>query len=383
MRLNTRWFCGGGAGQRHAGDRTVKLTSDQIYEAALDDQLFAELPSIVAESLGARSCVLHWRHQNGASEISTHSGYFSDGQMADYAANFASHDIWTEAGMRQQFVNRAWNTTDIVPASDYERSIFYNEWIRGMGDDTFFCCGSVMQTVHGHGIIGLHRGKTQGDFSKQGLRQLNRQVNHLRRMFAIRGRLAATAERRDLLNDIFEAGQQPAFMLGASGQLVMANAAGEAFLRGGRFLRLRRDYFSPTLDEDSQAFGHALAAASGRSERQASDCLLRARDGGVAIASFVPLGSASPKGAVLLTVDEPRARLPREVLGRHLQGRFGLSSAEADIALRLADGETIRAISDARRSAIATVRTQVKHVLLKMDARRQADVVRIVTTCLP
>jgi DNA-binding CsgD family transcriptional regulator len=360
----------------------VKLSSDQIYEAALDDQLFSELPSIIARSLGARSCVLHWRHESGASEISTHSGYFSDEQMANYAANFASHDLWTDAGMRQNLVNSACNTTDLVPTSEYERSIFYNEWIRAMGDDTYYCCGSVMQTVHGHGIIGLHRGKTQSDFSKRGLRQLDRQVTHLRRMFAIRARLANSEERRDLLNEIFEAGREPAMLLGSGGRLVMANEAGDAFLRGGRFLRLRRGEVRPVVDEDWQGYERAVAAAATRSGRTASECLLRDREGGVVIASLVPLGGSAPRAAVLLTVDEPRKRLPREVVARHLQAAYCLSPAEADIALRLADGETIRDISDGRRSAVATVRTQVKHVLLKMDARRQADVVRMVAAQL-
>ena len=360
----------------------MKLTSDQIYEAALDDQLFAELPSIVARSLGARSCVLHWRHENGASEVSTHSGYFSDAQMADYAVNFASHDLWTDAGMRNTFVNTACNASDLVPSSDYERSIFYNEWIRGMGDDTFYCCGSVMQTVHGHGIIGLHRGKTQKDFSKQALRQLDHQVGHLRRMFAIRGRIARGEERGDLLNEIFEAGRQPALLLGSTGALVVANAAGEASLSGGRVLRLRQGQVRPAVENDRHSYEHALAAASRRSDRSASDCLLRDRDGGVVIASFVPVPGPSAKGAILLTLDEPRKRLSRDIVAAHLQQAYGLSAAEADIALRLADGQTIRDISDGRRSAVGTVRTQVKHILLKMDARRQADVVRMVTARL-
>jgi DNA-binding CsgD family transcriptional regulator len=360
----------------------VKLTSDQIYEAALDDQLFEELPSIVAESLGARSCVLHWRHHNGASEISTHSGYFPDSEMANYASNFAGHDIWTEAGMRQEFVNRAWNTTDIVPTGDYERSIFYNEWIRAMGDDTFYCCGSVMQTVHGHGIIGLHRGKTQRNFSQSGLRQLNHHVNHLRRMFAIRGRIAHSEERRDVLNDIFEADRQPALMLSTAGRLVMANAAGDASLRAGRFLRLRHGQVRPAADADVQGYEFALAAASRSSDRQASDCLIRSRDGDSIIASFVPLTGSSSKAAVLLTLDEPRKRLPREAVTRHLQTAYALSAAEADIAVRLAEGQTIREISDQRCSAIATVRTQVKQILFKMDAKRQTDVVRTVAALL-
>ena len=191
----------------------MKLTSSLIYEATLDDQLFAELPVMVAAAFEARSCVFHWRDQTGAAEISTHSGYFSDDQMADYATNFAEHDLWTSAGMARGFANKAWKTSDLVPNDQYESSIFYNEWIRSMGDDTYYCCGSVMRTAHGDGIIGLHRGRTGGDFSDRALRDLSRQVEHLRRMFAIRGRTANLASRNNLLQEIFATGPQAAILV--------------------------------------------------------------------------------------------------------------------------------------------------------------------------
>jgi DNA-binding CsgD family transcriptional regulator len=66
------------------------------------------------------------------------------------------------------------------------------------------------------------------------------------------------------------------------------------------------------------------------------------------------------------------------VVTKHLQEAYGLTRSEADVAIRLADGDSIPEISDRRRSAVGTVRIQVKSVLLKMGARRQSEVVRIV-----
>lgn len=359
----------------------MKLTADLIYEAALDDGLFSELPLIVAGAMDARSCVLHWRHQDGAAEISAHSGYFSDPQMADYAANFVSHDLWTVAGTRQGFENRAWRTTDIVPTAEYEESIFFNEWIRAMGDDTFYCCGSVMRTVHGDGIIGLHRGKRQEDFSIEALGKLNSQVSHLRRMFAIRGRIATVSKRGDLLTEIFESSGYAALMIGREHHVIMANAVGDAFLRGGQFLRVRNGEVRPALVEDHKSFEHALAAAFAR-DRQASECLLRSSDGRALVASLMPLSTPLSRPAVLVTIDERRERQPLDMIIRQLRSRFALSQSEADIAVRLADGQTVHEISEGRRSTVATVRTQVKQIFWKMNAKRQADVVRTVIACL-
>jgi DNA-binding CsgD family transcriptional regulator len=356
----------------------VKLTPDLIYEAALDDDLFAELPSIVATALEARSCVLHWRDQDGAAEISTHSGYFSNEQMTNYACNFVGHDLWTEAGMRQGFVNRAWRTTDLVPTKDYERSIFYNEWIRAMGDDTLFCCGSVMRTPHGDGIIGLHRGKGQSDFSDRLLHDLNRNVEHLRRLFAIRGKIAMLTKRNDLLSAMLGSDREATFAVGSGGRILLANHAADAMFLSGRFLRCRSGQVRAVSDASRRAFEAALAAAVQEPERQASSCLLRSDDGAVLIASLTPLPSSFSQPAVLVTVDDERSRMPPQVISTHLQDAFGLSPAEADIAIRLTDGATIREISDRRGSTLGTVRIQVKAVLSKMGARRQGDVVRTV-----
>ena len=373
-----RLSCAACIGHRRSWGSAVKLTTDMIYEAALDDDLFAELPNIIAGAVDARSCVLHWRGESGASEIFTHSGYFSDEQMADYATNFADHDVWTDAGMRQGFANRAWNTSDLVATSEFESSIFYNEWIRQMGDDTFYCCGSVMQTVDGHGIIGLHRGRTQADFSPEVLRRLNSQVGHLRRMFAIRGRIGALQQRHDLLGAVFSAGPDAAVVLSREGRVLMANTAGDAFLRAGRFLRTRKGHLRCALTEDEETFRYALSAAFDREHRRASNCLLRAVDGGVVVLSAMPLAAHSSQPMALIMIDVPRKRMPRDIVARHLQSAYGLSGAEAEIALQLADGKTVQDISDSRQSALGTVRTQVKHILSKMDAKRQADVVRTV-----
>ncbi|HET9810613.1 MAG TPA: LuxR C-terminal-related transcriptional regulator [Sphingomicrobium sp.] len=360
----------------------MKLTSDLIYEAALDDELFAQLPTIVAQSLAARSCVLHWRDRSGMAEISAHSGYFSDGQMEEYAANFVEHDLWTAAGMRQGFINQAWNTTDIVPTSEYERSVFFNEWIRTMGDDTFYCCGSVMRTEYGDGIIGLHRGKSQSDFSDRSLRQLNGHVDHLRRMFAIRGRISDLQKRSDLLDQIFNAGSRAAFVLNSECRIMMVNDQGESVLRLGRFLRIRNGQVQPRIEADRTVFELAIAAAFEPPNRRGSDCILRSNDEGAALVSFMPLSSQLSRAAVLMTVEEPRRRLPRDVVLRHLQTAYGLSAAEADVALRIGDGQTVQEIGEARRSTAGTVRVQVKQILSKLGARRQADVARMVTTCL-
>jgi DNA-binding CsgD family transcriptional regulator len=56
---------------------------------------------------------------------------------------------------------------------------------------------------------------------------------------------------------------------------------------------------------------------------------------------------------------------------------FGLTPAEARVAVGLMGGGTAREIARDRRLALVTVRTQLKHILAKMHMQRQADVIAI------
>jgi DNA-binding CsgD family transcriptional regulator len=52
---------------------------------------------------------------------------------------------------------------------------------------------------------------------------------------------------------------------------------------------------------------------------------------------------------------------------------FGLTPAEADIAVRLVEGQSRTAIAQARGATIETVRGQIKAVFAKLDIRREGE----------
>ena len=60
-----------------------------------------------------------------------------------------------------------------------------------------------------------------------------------------------------------------------------------------------------------------------------------------------------------------------------LHGRYGLTSAEAEVALLVLEGARPDDIAKRRRSTLNTARTQLKSVLDKVGARSQTDLVRV------
>ena len=62
---------------------------------------------------------------------------------------------------------------------------------------------------------------------------------------------------------------------------------------------------------------------------------------------------------------------------------FGLSSAEAAVAVRLASGDCPERIAQLREVSVVTVRNQLKSVAAKLGVRRQVELVSIVLRTVP
>ncbi|MGQ0444695.1 MAG: helix-turn-helix transcriptional regulator [Beijerinckiaceae bacterium] len=72
----------------------------------------------------------------------------------------------------------------------------------------------------------------------------------------------------------------------------------------------------------------------------------------------------------ILTIDDPNARQAPH--GPILRQVFGLTAAEADVAIALASGRDIEEVAQIRGVSIGTLRNQVKTVFAKTDTSRQA-----------
>ncbi len=61
-----------------------------------------------------------------------------------------------------------------------------------------------------------------------------------------------------------------------------------------------------------------------------------------------------------------------------LQATFALTRSEAEVALAMVRGASLRQIAEARGVSINTVRNQVKSAMAKTATRRQIDLVLVV-----
>lgn len=77
-------------------------------------------------------------------------------------------------------------------------------------------------------------------------------------------------------------------------------------------------------------------------------------------------------GVALILIDPSQAPM---LSAGHVTSLFGLTPAEARLAVALSQGTSINAYADRRGVSVGTVRIQMKRILEKTDSRRQADLV--------
>jgi DNA-binding CsgD family transcriptional regulator len=82
----------------------------------------------------------------------------------------------------------------------------------------------------------------------------------------------------------------------------------------------------------------------------------------------------NPAALILITDLDSRP----ELLGKRLAELFGLTPAEACLAVALAGGKRLEDVAEERGVRMPTLRTQLRAILDKTGTRRQADLMRLI-----
>lgn len=342
-----------------------ELASTEIYDALLDDDLFAALPQRLAESFGGRSSLLHWHHSCGSASVLAHSGYFSDAQLAVYESAFAPMDPWAQAAAQGQRPNEAMDLALLVPVESFVRTAFYNDYIRAMGDDTARCMGVMVRNDFGQGMIAIQSGRSRQGFTAAQIAGMDHAAGHLRRLLAVRGKLAGVERRADAARRMLDALPQAALLVRADGRILEANRQAEMLLAEGRLLYRKAGGIGAP-----QGDAALLAAIAGACDPRLPTAGAAATGGGVPPVLAMPVRDSGGARCALLLVDSARA--PDGVA--RLKGLYGLTDAEAAVAVRLAAGKSIGDIAEARGVSVATVRSQLGVLRDKMGLSRQAEI---------
>jgi DNA-binding CsgD family transcriptional regulator len=93
-----------------------------------------------------------------------------------------------------------------------------------------------------------------------------------------------------------------------------------------------------------------------------------------------PAENPSAARALVMIIDPEQESEPPKMLLRRL---FGLTSGEADVALRMLHGDGLKPIAADLALSMATVKTHLHHIFNKTDTHRQAELVRLLLGSIP
>ncbi|WP_404404060.1 helix-turn-helix transcriptional regulator [Pelagibacterium halotolerans] len=370
-----------------------KLTA-LIYSAVFDgSQWQSFLEELTRVTGGVHTHLFGFDIPAGISLGLTASGYAPEyiesynqyyGEMNSWAPGFATADPGV-------VLPSEW----MCPKAELFKSEFYNDWIRPQ-EDVAAGGGAILFKDDTRMIAfgGNIRLKDEEKLERPWLSTVGLLTPHLQQAFEVARVLASHSLERDLLRKGQMTAAAGLLLIAANRFVLYANDIAADMLSTGSVLRDGPDgrvSFSDSgadgeLERCLRALNAGDPAVSGTflAHANARDPMGRPERYGVRAIAFDPAQhQVSPfpltfgyLGRSLLITIAPNMQASTKA--KAFAKGFGLTAAELEIVIGIAEGKTQAQLAEARAVSIHTVRNQLKSAMSKLDVRRQAEVVRLV-----
>jgi DNA-binding CsgD family transcriptional regulator len=360
-----------------------KLIGD-IYDAALDPQLWTHALEGSCSFIGGFSAVLIW--QDAATERAAilHSFNQNPHYLRLYFEKYRAMDpmypaaIFMEPGVVQ-------TSGDLVPLAEFAKTRFYREWSKPQG--IVDAVGANLERgLTSSALLNIQWGEGDGPLDEDVRRRAALVVPHFQRAVAI-GRLFDQHRTvASVLTETLDHVEAGVFLVNAKGHLVFVNAEGEAMLDEASIVCRRNDALGAVVPEADRSLRDIFAAA------EKGDISVGTR--GVAVplstsptdrwfAHVLPLtsGARQDTGSRLdatAAVFVRKATLADPSPLEALATRYRLTASEIRVLDALLKVSSVKAMAEMLGISQATVKTHLHHLFRKCGASRQSDLVKLV-----
>jgi len=231
------------------------------------------------------------------------------------------------------------------------------------------------------------RGAEQAD---QNVRRLQRLVPHLARALDASLKLGHLADGTRQLARVLQLMPNPALLLDGKGRITLANPAAESLLRTGDGLALDRDgglRLAAALPAETAALSRALAQALAVASGTGTDLggpLRLSRPSGAPPLLVLPVPLPPPAFALWEMREQARVLVlivdssaPSRAVAAAVQTTFGLTAAEARVAVLVGSGLSGPAAAAMLGISPSTVKTHLKRCFEKAGVHSQVGLARI------
>ena len=367
---------------------------DLIYCAALSDNWRAIMEALRAATGDLVSPHIYGHDMAGNRVAPAASSSYDPDMMAIYDQHYHTLNVWVPgiatASMGSVLPLRDYRTDDDLLASE-----FYNDWVKPHEDRR-----------EGGGLVvfdddrrfvpfgGKIRFKDREQRAERPWFALLEHVSpHIRNAFEIRRRLRGERLVSRGYLDLIDRLEDSIFLIAADGGIQFRNKAASELGADRKLFFMDHAGAMRLLDAAADDLMRAGLAAIRRRDYDALDgtFLIRRAETRPLTAILAPF--APDQDATGHPSDFVSDHLPVAVLTIHdrMQGQspqtllkmaYGLTSAEADLALALRGGASLKEHAGLRRVSLHTVRNQLKSIFDKTGIHRQAELVALLSRTL-
>jgi DNA-binding CsgD family transcriptional regulator len=365
---------------------TILAAIQRIHEAPLtSDGWTRALPSIAAATQSDIASLLVQNAMSGADEFIT--GFeLAPSHLAGFALAASAGKLpdWSQTLP----VGVAIQSSSAMSDRDFMRSDFYNEAIRPMGS-FYGLAVKPLSTLQRRVFLTTGRLLGRKDYNSGDLAAMQLLVPHIVTALHISRRLSAVDLRATGACAALDQLDTGVILVDATAKILFANRIAEIVLARNHGLGTEDGGLSARDRRANAALRQAIAKCADTSpgdHRPRHAIELRRGDDRPAlrltVAPFRPdaveveipaLGNSRPVAIILIADPEPERGIRKERLRRE----FGLTAAEADVALEILKGDGRDAAAARLGIMVATVRTHLIRIFEKTGVGRQAELVRL------
>lgn len=293
------------------------------------------------------------------------------------------YEMFSLAGMTGLAPGQVTTIDETVNIATWKNSRFYKSWVEPYGVRYIM---SLDVAAHDGADCRLMvtRGPDDQDFSATDKALLRALYPHLRGALQLHSRLGSLESERQLYSGAVERMLVGTIVMDGTGRIVRCNATAKEILAEKDGLFVRQGILRTEIPGHDRNFQHLISAALDSSSQKIREPQATSvpRGSGRANLSILiqPIphsdlsgGKQLPSVAIFIR-DPARQPSPSEELLRQL---FGLTGAEATLALLLANGRTLDEAAQRLNVRKNTARAQLRSIFDKTGARRQTTLMHI------
>ncbi len=357
-----------------------------LHEATLDETRWPATSALIDEAVGSQGNTLlvgAGPADNG--QILFMGTYYRGERQEDLEREYLEvyHAIDESVPRFQQLPDsRVVHVTDLYTAQELRTSVTYNEGLRRLhGQDSLRVRldgpdGSQM-------AWGTADPVTPGGWESAQLALIKGLLPHIRQFVRVRQALVGAEALGESLTDLLDSSRMGVIHLDQRGRVMAANDRARAILRHGAGLSDRGRELRARNPDDHAQLERLIAGALPSAGVAVGGSLLLRRSSGVSpvVVHTKPVVMPQPDyGAqrvavlVLLVAPGQQARIDPAPVATTL----GLTRAESEVAVALAQGQTVRDIAGTTGRQVSSIHWHLKRIYRKLGIARQAELVQLV-----